>query len=112
VEGYVEHYNNVRLNSATGYITPKECSLGGSRRSTRSATGSWRRHGSNDRLVASEPLDVQFRPVGRDSAGMGPSNRTFAAGAESRPKKGSRDLLLPYRWRRVPGTLRLAWSSN
>jgi len=23
VEGYVEHYNNVRLNSATCYITPK-----------------------------------------------------------------------------------------
>ena len=23
VEGYVEHYNNVRLNSAVGYITPK-----------------------------------------------------------------------------------------
>jgi hypothetical protein len=22
VQGYVEHYNNVRLNSATGYITP------------------------------------------------------------------------------------------
>jgi len=23
VEGYVEHYNNVRLNTAIGYITPK-----------------------------------------------------------------------------------------
>jgi hypothetical protein len=23
VKGYVEHYNNVRLNSAVGYITPK-----------------------------------------------------------------------------------------
>ena len=23
VEGYPEHYNNVRLNSAIGYITPK-----------------------------------------------------------------------------------------
>jgi transposase InsO family protein len=28
VEGYVEHYNNVRLNSATGYITPKEVLAG------------------------------------------------------------------------------------
>jgi len=28
VEGYVEHYNNVRLNSAIGYITPKDM-LGG-----------------------------------------------------------------------------------
>ena len=24
VEGYVEYYNNARLNSATGYITPKD----------------------------------------------------------------------------------------
>ena len=34
VEGYVGHYNNVRLNSATGYITPKDMlARGGSRRS-------------------------------------------------------------------------------
>ena len=24
MEGYVEHYNDVRLNSAIGYITPKD----------------------------------------------------------------------------------------
>ncbi len=28
VEGYVEHYNNVRLNSATAYITPKDVLAG------------------------------------------------------------------------------------
>ena len=28
VEGYVEHYNNVRLNSAVGYITPKDTVAG------------------------------------------------------------------------------------
>jgi putative transposase len=28
VEGYVEHYNNMRLNSATGYITPKHTLAG------------------------------------------------------------------------------------
>ncbi len=28
VEGYVDYYNNVRLNSAIGYITPKDM-LGG-----------------------------------------------------------------------------------
>ena len=28
VEGYVEHYNNVRLNSAIGYITPKDALAG------------------------------------------------------------------------------------
>jgi transposase InsO family protein len=28
VEEYVEHYNNVRLNSATGYITPRDVLAG------------------------------------------------------------------------------------
>jgi hypothetical protein len=28
VQGYVDHYNNVRLNSATGYITPKDMLAG------------------------------------------------------------------------------------
>ena len=28
VQGYVERYNNVRLNSATGYITPKDMLAG------------------------------------------------------------------------------------
>jgi hypothetical protein len=28
VEVYVEHYNNVRLNSAVGYITPKDMLAG------------------------------------------------------------------------------------
>jgi putative transposase len=28
VSGYVDHYNNVRLNSATGYVTPKDMLVG------------------------------------------------------------------------------------
>ena len=28
VSGYVDHYNNVRLNSATGYVTPKDMFAG------------------------------------------------------------------------------------
>ena len=28
VKGYVEHYNDVRLNSAIGYITPKDMLAG------------------------------------------------------------------------------------
>ena len=28
VQGYVEHYNNVRLNSAIGYVTPKDMPAG------------------------------------------------------------------------------------
>jgi hypothetical protein len=58
VQGYVEHYNNVRLNSATGYITPKDMLAGGNRRSTRSAPGSCRRRGSKGGFVASKSLDA------------------------------------------------------
>ena len=28
VQGYAEYYNNIRLNSATGYITPKDMLAG------------------------------------------------------------------------------------
>jgi hypothetical protein len=28
VEGYVDHYNNVRVNSATGYVTPRDMLAG------------------------------------------------------------------------------------
>ena len=28
MQGYVEYYNNVRLNSAVGYITPKDMLAG------------------------------------------------------------------------------------
>ena len=28
MHGYVERYNNIRLNSATGYITPKDMLAG------------------------------------------------------------------------------------
>ena len=28
MQGYVDHYNNVRLNSATGYIKPKDLLAG------------------------------------------------------------------------------------
>jgi putative transposase len=28
VDGYLEHYNNVRLNSAVGYVTPMDMQAG------------------------------------------------------------------------------------
>lgn len=28
MQGYVEHYNDVRLNSAVGYVTPKDMLAG------------------------------------------------------------------------------------
>ena len=57
VEGYVEHYNNVRLNSATGYITLNEMLAGRSGRSTRNATASWKPPDSNASVTASTPRE-------------------------------------------------------
>jgi hypothetical protein len=57
VQGYVDHYNDVRLNSAVGYITPKDMLAGGNRRYTRSATGSWRWPENSGRFGDSKPLD-------------------------------------------------------
>jgi hypothetical protein len=57
VEGYVEHYNNVRLNSAIGYITTKDMLAGISRRFKPSGMGSWTRRGNRGRIAASEPRD-------------------------------------------------------
>ena len=65
VEGYVRHYNEVRLHSAIGYVTP-----GGqdgrprSRRSSRSGIASWRRLGRGGGLCA--------RPLGRSTEALGP----------------------------------------
>jgi hypothetical protein len=39
VQGYVEHYNNVRLNSAVGYITPKDMLAGRQSRMKRITSG-------------------------------------------------------------------------
>jgi putative transposase len=37
IEGYVDHYNRVRLHSAIGYVTPQDMLAGDKRRSTRHA---------------------------------------------------------------------------
>jgi hypothetical protein len=59
VEGYVEHYNDVRLNSAIGYITPKDMLAGRRRRSMLSEIGSWRRHENSGRFVGSRPREEE-----------------------------------------------------
>jgi hypothetical protein len=83
VHGYVERYNNIRLTARPATSRRRTCSLGGSRRSMRSATGSWSRRGSNGRFVASKPLDVQPTTVGRDSAGKAHPNARCPAGVET-----------------------------
>jgi hypothetical protein len=52
VEGYVEHYNDVR---AIGYITPKDMLAGHQQDIMLSEIGSWRRHENNVRFVGSRP---------------------------------------------------------
>jgi putative transposase len=43
VQGYVEHYNNIRLKSAISYITPRDTLAG----LQQVILGSWQRLGSN-----------------------------------------------------------------
>jgi hypothetical protein len=58
VKGYVEHYNNVRLNSAIGNITPKDMLAGHQQDIFRpSGIESWKRRGNTGRIAASGPRD-------------------------------------------------------
>jgi hypothetical protein len=81
VEGYVDHYNNVRLNSATGYITPKDMLAGASRRFTRNATASWKRPGNNGRVADSKPHE--HKRSGHRKLLLLATGRALPRGAES-----------------------------
>lgn len=62
VEGYVEYYNDFRLNSAIGYIATsrrRTCSPAVSRRSMLSEIGSWRRHENSGGFVGSRPREEE-----------------------------------------------------
>jgi len=52
--------NKMRLNSAIGYITPKD-TLAGRQQATPSGIGSWRRPGDNGRFVGKRPRDTLWR---------------------------------------------------
>ena len=60
VQGYVERYNSVRLNSATGYITPKDMLAGRQQEIHVERGRKLEQRGSNGRFVASKPLDVHI----------------------------------------------------
>jgi hypothetical protein len=66
----VEHYNNVRLNSAIGYVTPKDMLAGISRRFRPSGTGSWRRQENSGRTDATGPREADYLRVA-DVSGVG-----------------------------------------
>ena len=61
VEGYVEHYNDVRLNSAIGYITPKDM-LAGRRQEIHVERD--RKHEDSARFVGSRPREEEaHKPI-------------------------------------------------
>ena len=57
VEGYVEHYDNVRPNSVIYYITPKDMLAGRQQEIHAERVGSWRRRENSGRLVGSGPRE-------------------------------------------------------
>ena len=57
VEGYVEHYNNVRLNSAIGYITPKDMLAGRQQEIHAERDRKLEAARDSGRFVASRPRD-------------------------------------------------------
>jgi hypothetical protein len=58
----VDHYNDVRLNSATRYITPKETLAGRQQEIHAERDRKLMRPGKSGRFVASKPLDLQIAP--------------------------------------------------
>ncbi|MGF1580476.1 MAG: transposase [Gemmataceae bacterium] len=61
VSGYVTHYNEVRLHSAIGYISPKDKLEGREKISLPTGTGSWRKPASDERRGGPKPGRVQNR---------------------------------------------------
>jgi hypothetical protein len=77
VSGYVDNYNSVRLNSATGYITPKDM-LAGRQREIHAERDRRLEEARRQRQIRRrQAVDVQLTPVGHGSAGdgMGSSGR-------------------------------------
>jgi transposase InsO family protein len=60
VSGYVDHYNNVRLNSATGYITPKDMLPGRQQEIHAERDRKLEAARKQRQIAASKPLDLQI----------------------------------------------------
>ena len=72
VEGYVEHYNNVRLNSAVGYTTLKDMPAGRQQEIHAERDRKLEAAGNNGRVAAGQQYEVQKRsPCDPTGPGVG-----------------------------------------
>jgi len=62
VDGYVEHYNSVRLSSAVGYITPKDMLAGRQQEIHTDRDESWRRRENSDSFVGGKLREERRGP--------------------------------------------------
>jgi hypothetical protein len=63
VEGYVEHYNKVRLNSAIGYIMPKDMLAGRQQEIHAKGIGGWSWRENSVRFVGSRLREISVLVV-------------------------------------------------
>src|SRR5204863_4129404 len=67
VEGYVEHYNDIRLNSAIGYITPKDMLAGRQKEIHAERDRKLEEARKRRQIRRQQALDVQLKSFGRGS---------------------------------------------
>jgi hypothetical protein len=61
--GYVEHYNSVRLNSAIGYITPRDMLAGNQQEIQAERDRKLKAARNNGRFAAGGPCEERRSPV-------------------------------------------------
>ena len=59
----MEHYNNIRLNSATSYITPKDVLAGREQKTRAERTGGWKPPDSSAGVAASKTPEARSWPA-------------------------------------------------
>jgi transposase InsO family protein len=87
IASYVDHYNNTRLHSSLGYVTPADKLVGWRRKSSPSATANWRR-----RVSVVEWLD-EVRPRLREQLRRATSDTGLGgrqSSAEEHPERRPR----------------------
>ena len=75
----MDHYNNVRLNSAAGYITPKDMLAGRQQEIYAERDRKLEMAGNNGRFVASKRLKHRSRSAGHVPCGSSTSGFDYTA---------------------------------